>query len=329
MNEKINRDMFRESLDRCSSGVHADPFLAGRVIAAGKGEKKMKKKMFTSIALALVILFALAAVAYSATTIYRRVNYKGETVETPDGYETHEYPEKARDYDAMCDELIDQVPDEECGIFQVTVGPGHYVNSEHKKQVQFSSFDDFARYMEEADPNYLMIPAWLPDYRTFYARVEMDLKEDGSYERVAYMTEGDAAFGQYRFEEGSEIITGYIITLDGEDEDACVEIMADMSDSTGEMRFALQDGETGEPVKVKGADDALLIRSSIPQSRNRLYLRSGLDKEIMIKTPDCLLTENPDPKRRENYSLNICAAVLTQIESQRDPEILLKIFNGE
>ena len=27
-------------------------------------------------------IFALAAVAYSATTIYRKVNYKGETVET-------------------------------------------------------------------------------------------------------------------------------------------------------------------------------------------------------------------------------------------------------
>ena len=45
MNRKISPDMFRESLDRCSSGVHGDPFLAGRIIASGKEEVKMKRKL--------------------------------------------------------------------------------------------------------------------------------------------------------------------------------------------------------------------------------------------------------------------------------------------
>ena len=44
MSKKYTQESFSESLDRRLSGFQADPWLAQRIIASGKGETKVKKK---------------------------------------------------------------------------------------------------------------------------------------------------------------------------------------------------------------------------------------------------------------------------------------------
>lgn len=324
MSRKISPEMFRESLDRCSSGVHGDPFLAGRIIASGKGERKMKRKMFTSFALALVILFALAAAAYSATVIYRTVNYQGETLETTE--EPREYPDEARDYDALCDELIGSVQDSECAIFSLKMSTGSEMTSEHKKQVRFGSWEEFTKFM--ADVDYMSVPAWLPEYKTFSARIEMDLKDGGQYEVLENRVEGPAVFRRFSFDDADAVITGYEIYLDEDDEDSFVEINSCLAYKDS-GRFTVQENEKAEPVTVKGMPEALLVRSSNPQTRNRLYTYKELAGEMRVKDPGCLLQEVPDASIRESFYTKVCAGEKIRVFSGRDPEIMLKIFNGE
>ena len=62
MNEKIRPDEFRESMDRCLSGVKADPFLAGRVLASKEGEPAMKRKLSVSLVFALVVVLPATSI---------------------------------------------------------------------------------------------------------------------------------------------------------------------------------------------------------------------------------------------------------------------------
>ena len=326
MNKKISSEMFRESLDRCSSGVHADPYLAGRIIASGKGETKMKRKMFTSFALALVILLALAAVAYSASVIYRRVNLKGETVETTEVPFDYEYPEEARQYDELCTTLMEDVPDGESAIFSVQLSSGNTVEQEQKKHVQFDSWDEFAAFM--ADVDYLTIPRWLPEYKTFDARVEMDLKEHGKYKILDYRKEGSAVFKRYGFDDESAVISGYVISLDEDDEKAWVEIRSELSNFT-DVVYSVKDSETAEAVKVEGASDALLICSSGQNAWNKLSIRRELDEKITLRDPGCVLKDLWELKNRTSIYLMECTAESNKVRSRRDADILLKIYNGE
>ena len=326
MNEKISSDMFRETLDRCSSGVHGDPFLAGRIIATGKGEGKMKRKMFTSFALAVAILFALAAAAYSASVIYRKVNLKGEMLEMTESPADWEYPEEARQYDELCDSLIDEVPDGECAIFSVQLSDGSSMVQNHKKQVKFDSWDEFAAFMADADQ--LTIPRWLPEYKTFRARVEMDLRGDRKYEELDYRKEGPTVFKRYRFDDESAVISGYYIYLDEDNEASFMEICSELT-SAGERRFIINDSETAGTVEVEGASDALLIRSSGRDEMNRLSISRSLDQTIRLKDPACVLDEVWEVKNRTSQYFMDCAEESIDVQSWRDADVLLKIFNGE
>ncbi len=63
MNDKINTNEFRESLDRHLSDMKADPFLAQRIIASEKEERPVKKKFSFAVVLAVAVLVIGAAVA--------------------------------------------------------------------------------------------------------------------------------------------------------------------------------------------------------------------------------------------------------------------------
>lgn len=80
MNKKISADEFRESLDRYASDLKANLLLAQSIIASeAEGEGKMKRKWIKSLVLALATILTLGTVAYGVTSLYRTVNWKGET----------------------------------------------------------------------------------------------------------------------------------------------------------------------------------------------------------------------------------------------------------
>ena len=80
MNKKISADEFRESLDRYASDLKANLLLAQSIIASEAEEKgTMKRKWTKSLVLALALILTLGTVAYGVTSLYRTVNWKGET----------------------------------------------------------------------------------------------------------------------------------------------------------------------------------------------------------------------------------------------------------
>ena len=92
MSKRYSKDSFAEALDRRLSGFQADPWLAGRVISAGKGEKPVKK-LSLGIVLVIVLLCILltgaVAAVISGLTIgdfWAWFADKGQTV-LPENYE--------------------------------------------------------------------------------------------------------------------------------------------------------------------------------------------------------------------------------------------------
>ena len=78
MNDKINANEFRESLDRHLSDMKADPWLAQRIIASERGEGKVKKKLSVSVILVVSLLLVLTTAALAVTGLYQVINWKGD-----------------------------------------------------------------------------------------------------------------------------------------------------------------------------------------------------------------------------------------------------------
>ena len=60
MNQKISKTEFRESLDRRLSVLEPDPWMAKRIIASGKGEKKVKKTSGFTIVIVFILILTMA-----------------------------------------------------------------------------------------------------------------------------------------------------------------------------------------------------------------------------------------------------------------------------
>ena len=82
MNDKINANEFRESLDRHLSDMKADPWLAQRIIASERGEGKVKKKLSVSVILVVSLLLVLTTAALAVTGLYQVINWKGDVTRT-------------------------------------------------------------------------------------------------------------------------------------------------------------------------------------------------------------------------------------------------------
>ncbi len=71
MNKRQDVERIRRALDASLSGLQDDPWLAQRVVAAAKGEKKVKKKISVGLAVALVLaILAATALAVGMTRYF-------------------------------------------------------------------------------------------------------------------------------------------------------------------------------------------------------------------------------------------------------------------
>lgn len=78
MNKRQDAEKIRRALDASLSGLQDDPWLAQRVVAAAKGEKKVKKKISVGLAVALV-LATLAATALAVVTLHEAARLIAQT----------------------------------------------------------------------------------------------------------------------------------------------------------------------------------------------------------------------------------------------------------
>ena len=323
MNNKVTPDSFRSSMDRVLSGSKADPFLASRIIAAEKGEPKMKKTS-VSIALVLLVLIILATVAYAASKMSHSVNWKGETInEYPDTIDEELAEFKAstgmsmHEAYAIANSLAAEVPDNYYVKVEYELPGDHNAFSSHPKRKRFTSFEEFKAYM--ADYDYLTIPAWLPENMTdFNAEVQMDMSpalRRNDIEVEEYQ-DGPAHYSRYTFDDSLSVVTGYRIEFYIGLGNVWVESYVYNETKYSEPGNSLGEKDVVRVVNVKGMEDSLLT-STLDNRVISLEMHRKLPQIVRYKDLD-----QPIPHRCDEERLSVSSAVL-------DEDTILRIFNGE
>ncbi len=287
MNRKISAAEFRDLLNRYASELKADPRRAQRIIAAEKGERKMKKKWTVSLAFVLLILLGLAGAAYGVTSLCRVVGWQGQVTRTVEPAETPEVPdEKTLDKESkmgMISSFLQTVPDEETAFAWYDDGTNEMsiYNCDLRKTVKNTNFTE--EFLEWLSSSGMTVPSWIPEeaHGRCTAAVFMDCKAYGQYELLESSYGEDFNYTRFRIDEASKIPTEYLFGIDLEDGSSYM-IHSYLRPSQSEEATGLLEGESAEKVTVKGMDDALLIRrneSSVPV----LIMRRQLDEPVAWK----------------------------------------------
>lgn len=323
MNNKVTPENFRASMDRVLSGSKADPFLASRIIAAEKGEPKMKKAS-VSIALVLLILIILATVAYAASKMSHSISWKGDTIrEYPDTTD-EEFAEfktstgmSMHEAYAIANSLAAEVPDNYYVTVEYELPGDHNAFSFHPKRKRFTSLEEFREYM--ADYDYLTIPAWLPENMTgFNAEVQFDmspvLQRKGI--EVEEYQDGPAHYKRYTYDDSLSVVTGYRIEFYIGNGNVWISSYVYNESKYSEPGNSLGENDVVRVVNVRGMDDSLLT-STLDNRVISLEMHRKLPRIVRYKNLD-----QPIPHRCDEERLSASSAVL-------DEDTILRIFNGE
>ena len=326
MNEKIRPDEFRESMDRCLSGVKADPFLAGRVLASKEGETRMKRKLSLSLVLALVVLLALGTVAYSATRLFKTVNFKGEVVSTEPPYDMADSfqkdginIQKARE---TIHKMILEEPNDDVIISAWCTSPtdnATFSEVRHRMKT-FTDYGEFLEFMDGID--YLTLPSQLPEgYTSFTAKVYMECLWGNTPELVDKGEEGPVQFVRYTFDDSAAVITSYEMLFSYEVPEKDIIIDSSLIGRSPGL-YGLRDCDSAEPVTVNGMDEALqlTIAGSIHPARLLMLKHLGQEQFIHVNRPPEV--NKPDSGVYQNEQIFV-------VSKGGDPKELIKLFSAE
>ena len=298
----------------------------------------VKKKVSFSIVFVFIILFALAAVAYAASTGWiREVSWKGEPVETTeDPYAGPDMTDEDMEKYRIVQELAESIPDEEYAEIGYW-GESCNIWRTHKKQKKFSSFEEFRQFMAGID--YLTAPAWLPENTvSFSATVTMDSRTrevtdendyiisvdesgnetqelPGCFELIEEKEVENVQLTRYALDDANAVVTGYSIVL-GIDGQRDVEIYSELSLALDEGSFWLTEEETTSSLNLEGVTKALLVSSENPDTYDKLFLDKDLDKPVtFVAATDGMRTSS----RESAYVLFY----------DQTPETIIKIMTGK
>ena len=326
MSEKIRPDEFRESMDRCLSGVKADPFLAGRVIASKEGEPRMKRKLSVSLVFVLVALLALGTVAYSATILFRSVNFDGEVVSTEPPRDLNDFfygsDMTAAETKALVEQTADDVPDDiYCQAWYSSPKDGATYLSTHRRTKKCTSYEEFLECMKGV--NNLHLPVLPPEeYTSFSAEVIMDCAYGNPLFLLEEGKNGPVQYVRYTYDEDASVITGYTLHFGYEDQSKDVYIESLLNGHVTES-FGLYEGSSAEPITVSGMDHAILL--SVSDCYNQIFMYRSLswpDEQTRIHEPEKAdsITSNNGIYRYETMTIST---------RNRTAEELLKVLTGE
>lgn len=330
MSKRINPEVFRESVNRTCSGVRANPFLAGRIMAAEKEEKGTGRKISIRFVTILFILVLAAVAAYAAIGLVYSPVWDGEKVRQfgmPELYA--EKPEiHSRELDDIMWELLDTVGDDE----YAEVWYEYSLDGEnttrmvriHEKKKVFETYEEFRQYMTNVD--YLTVPSWFPEETEyFYAEAVMGLKADSGEEDsflwqgygeenekahlIEERMEGQVHFHRYSFDEADTIVKGYMIDF-GMKEGGRILIHSDLQTDT--IYGIPEDGEV-KKVTAPGMSSGILVTVPEPEwpRTNELLMMRNLDAKTLFGTEDEV------------------AEVVTVAEEVLGPEVMMKLFGAE
>lgn len=326
MNEKIRPDEFRESMDRCLSGVKADPFLAGRVIASKEGEPRMKRKLSVSLVFVLVALLALGTVAYSATRLFKNVNMNGEVISTEPPFDMADSFQKdginIQKAQENIHKLILEEPNDDVIISAWCTSPtDNSTTSESRNRMKtFTDYGEFLDFMAGTD--YLTLPAQLPEgYTSFTAKVYMECLWGNTPELIDRGEEGPVQFVRYTFDDSAAVITSYEMIFNYEDQKKDIMIAARLIEHPSEA-YVLRDCDSAEPVTVNGMEKALRITIPGYIYPTQIVMLKSLHTNQYIhvnRPPEVSSPDNGFYKKEEVF---VCS-------KGSDPKELLKLFNAE
>ena len=327
MSEKIRPDEFRESMDRCLSGVKADPFLARRVIASKEGEPRMKRQLSVSLVFALVALLALGTVAYSATILFRSVNFDGEVVSTEPPREMTDFfygsGMSAEETMALVDQTANDVPDDVyCQAWYSSPKDGATYLSVHRRTKKCSSYEEFLECMKGVDN--LHLPVLPPEeYTSFSAEIYMDCAYGNPLFLLEESENGPVQYVRYTYDEDASVITGYTLHFGYEDQSKNVYIEA-LLNGVVTKSFGLYNDSSAEPITVSGMDRALLVSSSGHTESIFMYRSLSWPEQTRVHEPEkansqCVYSNNGF-YRYETIAITA---------PNRTAEELLKVLTGE
>ena len=326
MNEKINAEEFRQSLDRSLSALKADPSLAQRIMNMEKGRERVKKKLSFGLACALAAVL-MAAIAYAVTGQYRVASWQGEIKETEALEQlTEAYDLQGRQQmEESLRAFMDDVRDEETA-FAWYENDDHEIQSSelHKTKKTFPDPASLEQYM--AGISHLTFPSWFPDENKTYfdAEVYMSCKAFGTYTLLNRGSAGAMQYKRFLVDEDSTIPTGYRLACTMED--GCIfSISSELRTApVSDNALMIREGETAEPVSIDGITDALLIRATDPAYPDGLIMHRILQEPIRWKQLPLndYLEEVDDCYYGEEL-------IYVWAYNIKDPEILLKLFSGE
>ena len=174
MSKRINPEVFRESVDRTCSGVRANPFLAGRIMAEEKEEKGTGRKISIRFVTILSILVLAAVAAYAAIGMVYAPVWDGEEVREfgmPEIYAEQPYLGEGVNKEELDDitwELVNSVGDDEYAEawYEYSLDGENTTRSvrTHEKKKVFETYEEFRQYMTNVD--YLTLPSWFPEETT-------------------------------------------------------------------------------------------------------------------------------------------------------------------
>ncbi len=324
MNKKISANEFRESLDRHVSYLKANPWLAQSIIASEmKGETKVKRKLTTSVIIALLMILTLGTVAYGVTSLWRTVSWQGE--ETNIGEMTIEVmpEENVPLYNKMLD-YMDSVEDNEIARAWFDNGnetsPWNSMQKPMKKH--FNCAEDFLDYMSGVST--LTSPLRFPEgkYESFEANVSMVCRDTGKYELIESGEKDSVHYSRFRMDEADAVPCEYYIRITMKD-GTCYIIQSCLLPEAREAATGLDEGETAESITVRGMDDALLIHRQ-DETVYDVIMRRKLSEPIgwkQISGTEAPFEEETGFFTEEN--------VVIWGPGDVDPAELVKLFDGE
>ena len=334
MSKRINPEVFRESMNRTCSGVRANPFLAGRIMAAEKEKTGTSRKISIRFVTILSILVLTAVAAYAAIGLVYSPVWDGEEVRQfgmPELYAEKPYLGEDVNTEELNDltwELVNSVGDDEYAEawYEYSLDGENTTRSvrTHEKKKVFETYEEFRQYMTNVD--YLTMPSWFPEETEyFYAEAVMGLKADSGEEDsflwqgygeenekahlIEERMEGQVHFRRYSFDEADTIVKGYMIDAwlnDGER----ILIHSDLETDT--FYGIPEDGEVRK-VTAPGMSSGILVTVPEPEwpRTNELMMMRKLDAQTLFGTEDEV------------------AEVVTVAEEVLGPEVMMKLFGAE
>ncbi len=290
MNKKISADEFRESLDRHASDLKANLLLAQSIIASeAEGEGKMKRKWIKSLVLALAMILTLGTVAYGVTSLYRTVNWKGETeasVQEPVIVEGD--PEIAGALADLGEEMTAK-PENEFVTAWYDDGSGKNeldvlnTGSYPAKKV-FRNVEDFLEYMSGVET--LTAPEWFPEgeYESFLAEVNLACRASGNYELIESGNKGPISYNRFRIAEEDAVPYEYTVSITMRHGNGYV-IQSTLWPEAGEAATILSGEEKAQAVTAKGMEDAVLFPNRESTADIDLAMRRTLKEPVSLKRP--------------------------------------------